>query len=210
MDYAGLQSAIADFLNRDDLTAAAPTFITLAEAQITRRLIKDGPVRQMLGVWAPTISTELTDLPDDFMGVKAIYLASLTCTYELNFVEPEKIAEFKTKFPSQSGDPQFYSIVGNQIQFWPWAGTGSYAASINYWQAIPALSDSNTTNWLLDLYPDAYLYTALIQSAPYLRDDSRLDVWGTLSTTILSDICETDKVARQAPHLGIPLLTNTP
>lgn len=209
MDYAALQSVISDFLNRTDLSAAVQTFITLAEPQMTRRLVKDGPVLQMLGTWSTTISAELTNLPSDFMGVKSLYLASTTSVYEINFVEPEKIAELKLKFPSQSGDPQFYSIVGSQIQFWPWSA-GSYAATILYWQALPALSNSATTNWLLTLHPDAYVYTALIQSAPYLKDDQRLETWGTLSATILSDICETDKVARQAPHLGIPLLTSTP
>lgn len=34
--YAELQTAIADFLNRDDLTATIPTFIDLAEANFQR------------------------------------------------------------------------------------------------------------------------------------------------------------------------------
>lgn len=36
--YTELKSAIADFLNRDDLETVAPTFIALAEADINRRL----------------------------------------------------------------------------------------------------------------------------------------------------------------------------
>lgn len=203
--YADLLSTIPDFLNRSDLTSIAPTFVTLAEAQINRRLIKDGPVRQMLGTWSPTIIAESTALPTDFMGVKSLYLASITTSAEIQFVEPDRIAELKIMFPSQAGDPQFYSIVGANIQFWPWNG-GSYAATIGYWQAIPALSVSNTTNWLLTLYPDAYLYTSLIQSAPYLRDDARLETWGTLSGTILADIIATDKVARFAPNIAPALL----
>ena len=35
-NYTGLKASIADFLNRDDLTAVIPDFITLAEAQINR------------------------------------------------------------------------------------------------------------------------------------------------------------------------------
>ena len=34
--YAELQTAIADFLIRDDLTSVIPTFITMAEAQLNR------------------------------------------------------------------------------------------------------------------------------------------------------------------------------
>ena len=36
--YATLQTAVADFLNRADLTATVPTFIALAEAGIDRDL----------------------------------------------------------------------------------------------------------------------------------------------------------------------------
>ena len=36
--YAELKTAIGDFLNRDDLTSVAPDFISLAEADINRRV----------------------------------------------------------------------------------------------------------------------------------------------------------------------------
>src|SRR6056300_1672468 len=35
-NYTNLQTTIADFLNRDDLTAVIPTFIQMAEAQMNR------------------------------------------------------------------------------------------------------------------------------------------------------------------------------
>ena len=37
-NYTQLKTAIADFLNRDDLTSAIPTFVSLAEADMNRRL----------------------------------------------------------------------------------------------------------------------------------------------------------------------------
>jgi hypothetical protein len=36
--YSALKTAVADFLNRDDLAATVPTFISLAEADISRQL----------------------------------------------------------------------------------------------------------------------------------------------------------------------------
>ena len=35
-NYTNLQSTIADYLNRDDLTSVIPVFIQLAEAQMNR------------------------------------------------------------------------------------------------------------------------------------------------------------------------------
>ena len=37
-NYSNLQSTVADFLNRSDLTSVIPVFIQLAEAQINRDL----------------------------------------------------------------------------------------------------------------------------------------------------------------------------
>jgi len=48
---------------------------------------------------------------------------------------------------------------------------------ITYFQKIPALTSTNTTNWLLDKYPDIYLYGTLCTAQAYLRDDERLAVW---------------------------------
>jgi hypothetical protein len=200
--YSGLQTTIGDFLNRADLTAIIPSFITLAEAQMSRRLASDGPVREMMGRSDATVNAEFIPVPADFMGVKGIVLTGSTLS--LDFVEPEIIAEYKAKYPSEVGDPRVFSIVGSEFQFWPWVTGGSYAAEISYWKRIPALTAIATTNWLLASHPDAYLYTSLIQSAPYLKDDERLTIWGTLATQILADLVTADKVARFAPHISVP------
>jgi len=54
---------------------------------------------------------------------------------------------------------------------------GSYTAQFWYKAGIAVLSDTNTTNWLLTNYPNLYLYAALLESAPYLRDDERILLW---------------------------------
>jgi len=46
-----------------------------------------------------------------------------------------------------------------------------------YRRRIPALSATTTTNWLLDLAPDAYLYGALVQAEAFLAEDDRLPMW---------------------------------
>lgn len=202
--YSELQTAIGSFLNREDMATIAPTFITMAEAQINRRLMKDGPVRQMMGRSDATIDAEYIAVPSDFLGAKAIYLSPNYLP--LDFVSPEEIVERKTLYPSETGDPQVFSVVGGQLQFWPWSGTGTFTGELTYWKTIPALTVSNTSNWLLAAYPDIYLYTSLIQSAPYLRDDARLTVWATLATAGLSDLTEADRQARSAPHLGVGIV----
>ena len=44
---------------------------------------------------------------------------------------------------------------------------------------LPPLATAGT-NWLLTAAPDLYLYGALVESAPYLKEDARLQTWGQL------------------------------
>jgi hypothetical protein len=77
------------------------------------------------------------------------------------------------------GPPTNYAITAGQIELLP-TPDDTYEASIVYYGRIPALSVSNTTNWLLTEAPDTYLYGSLVHAAPYLKDDQRLVIWESL------------------------------
>ena len=53
-----------------------------------------------------------------------------------------------------------------------------------------ALSDALPTNTVLDTAPDVYLYGALVESAPYLKDDERLPVWEQRFLSAISELQE--------------------
>lgn len=201
--YAGLQASVVDWLNRGDLTAQVPDFIAMATGQISDRLLKDGPVREMMGRSDATINAEFISVPSDFRGNRSIYLG--TNYLPLDFVDPEEIVKRKTLYVGQPGDPQCYSVVGAQFQFWPWNG-GTFSGEIAYWKAIPALSATATTNWLLVRRPDIYLTAALTNASPYLKDDDRLTVWGTMAATGISDLIGADKLARTSTNLGVHIV----
>ena len=203
--YAGLQASVADWLNRADLTAAVPDFIAMAEAQISRRLLMDGPVRMMMGRSDATIAAEFTDVPDDFMGARTITVNGADTAsglLQLQIATPDEINDLKAFHANQDGSPRRFAVVGTSLQFWPWNGTG-VAAELTYWQRIPALA-VNSSNWLLTLHPDAYLYGALLQAAPYLKDDARVTMWGEMFETILGDIIAADKIERSSAQIAMP------
>jgi len=203
--YAGLQASVADWLNRADLTAVVPDFIAMAEAQISRRLLMDGPVRMMMGRSDATITAEFTDVPNDFMGARTIYVSGADTAsglLQLQIATPDEINDLKAFHSGQDGTPRRFAVVGTSLQFWPWNGA-SVAAELTYWQRLPALAVSGG-NWLLSLHPDAYLYGALLQAAPYLKDDTRVAMWGEIFETILSDIIAADKIERSSAQIAMP------
>jgi hypothetical protein len=68
--FAGLKTTIADYLNRDDLTAIIPTFITLAEAKLNRKL----RVRQMLKRATASVDSQYFAYPADWLQAKEFQL----------------------------------------------------------------------------------------------------------------------------------------
>ena len=186
--FSALKTTIASFLNRSDLTSIIPDFITLCEAEMNRRL----RTRRMVGRADATVSaTEFMSLPDDFGGAKVVKLTTVTPEFILEYLEPGMAAELQGTTYTAAGQPKFYSLVGDSMEFLPVPDT-SYGIEMTYYKRIPALSDSNTSNWVLDDHPDAYLYGSLLQSAPYLMDDARITSWGTLFTQALADITRID------------------
>jgi hypothetical protein len=171
--YSELKSAIADWLLRDDLTTVIPTFIALAEAQFNRE-IRD---YRMVKRSTAQVDTEYFVPPADWLENVRFQLNTTPAT-TLDFVTPDQMSEEESRRGS-TGRPMYFTMIGSNFQIMP-IPDSTYDAELVYYSKIASLSDSNTTNWLLTDSPDIYLYGALMQAAPYLSDDQRIQVWGGL------------------------------
>jgi hypothetical protein len=177
-DYATLQSAIADWLLRADLTAQIPTFIQLAEAKMNR----DVRLRTVFsqGYSAVTTAAGVTQitLPADFHSVILLDITGDQATgpAPLEYLTLYEYRVNQRANANVTGMPRFYSIAVAQIILSP-VPDGEYALSLVYETKLPALSDSNPTNWMLEKDPDLYLYAALAESAPFLDQDERIATW---------------------------------
>lgn len=193
--YAGLKASIADWLNRSDLTAQIPDFITLAEGQMTRRFV--GRMRQ--GLPYPRRIMQRTDaaiasgdeyvpVPADFHGPIELVLQG-TPEIVVDYLDPTNFQQWKEANPYPGMAPVYYTVISCQLQLYPVADK-AYTAELTYLKRFEAANAAG--NWILTDYPDAYLYGALLQSAPYLKDDERATTWAALFTAAVDDICNAD------------------
>jgi hypothetical protein len=180
--YTELKTSIGDWLNRSDLTTAIPDFISLAEAQIERTL----RTRQMLTRTTLTVDSEFETIPADFLETRALKLTSTNPDTPMSFMTMDALDQESTKFTG-SGRPRFFGVVGTEFRFVP-TPDASYTAEIVYFANINKLSASVATNFILTSSSDIYLYGALLQAAPYLQDDARIQVWATLYERALNDL----------------------
>ncbi len=180
--YAELQSNVTDFLNRDDLDAKAPTFISLAESNLSRDIRHWRQEKRSTA----EIDTQYSAIPADFLEAVRFYITSGD-TRPLELISQAEMLDRKYHNLNTSGQPAYYAITAGEIEVYP-VPDGTYTAELYYMANLPALSDSNTSNWLLQYYPDAYLYGSLIHSAPYLKDDARLQIWAALYQSAIDGI----------------------
>ena len=195
--YANLQVEVADWLNRADLTAKIPVFVTMFEAGLNRKL----RVRQMLTRADATISSEYTALPSDFKALQNVQLTSTSPVKPLQYATNSDLLAQKRSHVTTS-TPTYYGIVGSTMQVIP-PPDQSYSAEILYWAAIPALATAvGGTNWLLTEHPDLYLFGTLMMAAPYLANDDRIATWAAAVNGIVEDMVVADERASKS---GTPL-----
>ena len=196
--YTELKASVADWLNRSDLTAAIPDFISLAEAQIERTL----RTRQMIVRANASFNVEFGATPADFLEVRSFKLSGTNPPTPLSFMTIDALDAESTKFTA-SGRPKFFGIVGGQFRLVP-TPDSNYATELTYYAKLSKLSASVASNFIFSASPDIYLYGALLQAAPYLQDDNRISVWATLYERALNDLQTADD---RASTSGGALLT---
>jgi len=194
-NYATLQSAIADYLNRADLTAQIQTFIQFAEADLNTRLRS----REMIVNATATSDGQFVALPPDWL--EAINMMIVGGQSPLRYITPD---EADTIIKAQTyTSTRFYSMTTGIIELVPPA-VNDITIDMVYYGKIPALSTANTTNWLLTKAPDVYLYGALTHAAPFLMDDQRM---GVFSQIYLARVQSLQDESQKALHSGSPLIS---
>lgn len=186
--YSELQTAVGDFLNRDDLTSIIPTFIDLCEADMNRRVRHWRMEKRSTA----TFDGQYEDLPNDFLSLIRLNIQTKN---QIELASMAEIIEKRRQYGNTAGQPTLYAITANQIELWP-TPDGSYTGELLYFGRIESLDATNVTNWILSYHPDAYLYGSLIHSAPYLKDDQRLPVWRQMYEEVLAGMAEDDRQFR--------------
>ena len=189
-NYGQLKTAIADLINRGDLTTVIPDFITMLEETVNRETKLRN--RRMETTATLTFTGDTAPLPNDFLEVRtAVYLSSPRV--RLEYMSP---SQFETTYTTDSGGQSInFTIEGNNFRAGP---TPDITAGVrlNYYQRVPALTADGDTNWVLTYHPSIYLYGSAMHSAPYLGEDPRLQTWIGLYDRAVAEISNDDTRAR--------------
>ena len=189
--YAELQTAVANWLDRDDLTDRIPEFIALAEAKMNRNL----RISLMENVSTAIImagGTRDYSLPTGFTGMKEFHLTTSPIT-PLSYITPEMMNRMWAG--SNTGRPQAFTLFSDagtrKIRVGP-SPDSDYTTSMLFLKKIDNLSVSNPTETMLTENPDIYLYGALLEAEPFLMNDARVQLWGSMLQQVAKDLQDRD------------------
>jgi len=204
--YATLQTAVANWLDRSDLTDRIPEFIALAEARMNRTL----RLSMMLNVDETTLGGAATlvagtrdyALPSGYLQMVDFHLRTSPIT-TLSYLTPENMNRMWAG--SQGGKPLAYTIFADnstgtpikKVRLGP-SPASAYDYSIMFYKKIDALSVANTTEQMLTDNPDIYLYGALLEAEPFLMNDQRVQLWATAFQESVRALQEQDNKDRHS------------
>lgn len=154
--YSELQTAVATWLNRTDLSSVIPDFVALAGSDIR----SDVSVQAMEALVAGTLTGETLAHPTRLTQARRLVVAD----YPLDYVTPESYQDLQR---AQSTARVFTSI-GQSLYILN--GTNGDAYSLLYRAAFAPFSAGSDTNWLLANAPDVYLFAACKHGAIYMKD----------------------------------------
>lgn len=183
MNFNTLIANLQSYLERGSSTvdptvyAQLPFLINAAERDIAKRLKILGflvPVNSVLVPGQPAYQK-----PSGWRQTVSMNYGAGTDSNVRTPILPRAYEYCRNYWPddSQTAPPEYYAdydyydwlISPTPDQAYPW--------EILYYQQPPLLDNVNTTNWLTNEAPMTLLYRALLECTPYLKDDSRIQVW---------------------------------
>ena len=196
--YSELKTAVANWMNRDDLTDRIPEFIALAEARFNRIL----RVSAMEGLYtADTVKAQRNyNLPPRYLQMRSLRL-NRDPLVVLTYLSPEMMD--RVWAGSAVGIPKAYTIKANDIFLGP-APSSVYEMEMDYFRKVDALSTSTATNWVIINAPDVYLYGSLLEAEPFIMNDQRTALWSAAFYKAIEDIqLQNDKDSHSGSEMRV-------
>lgn len=208
-NYTELVQAIQNYMfDRSDLLDFAPEFIAQAEQVFNYGTEDIDPlrVRDMEEVTSLSPTSNVYTLPDDYLQYRNVTEES-SPRRPLDYIDPKGVDQV---YPLRiSGFSNHFTIIGDSLYTYP---LSTNDVELSYYRTIPALTDSNTTNWLMTKAPGVYLRTCLMFAADFMKGpgaDTEVTKQAQMAKALIGGLNRSNMMANYA-RAGLTLRGNTP
>lgn len=190
LTYTSLLETVRQYLERGDINDVdvydrLPQLIAFAEKRIAKEIKPQGFERYLVSTMQAGVSVyQKPDLWRETRSIRYGINATSTATGFNTRVElfPRSYEYCRQYWPDPSVSsadepPRFYADYGyNNILIVPTPAI-AYPYEWAIWQLLQPLDTTNQTNWLTQYAPEVITYAVLLEAQPFLKNDSRIQVW---------------------------------
>jgi hypothetical protein len=197
MNFGQLKTAVADYVNRGDVTPASSlmtTWLELAEQRIyngTNRI----PGLRLSGMLT-TVAAQPLDaaLPTNLLSIERVSVMRNGRKVPLEF----RVSDWLSPLEGAAGLVMYYTVRGGRIVVG--ASSPITAELLYYARPVTPVADAST-NVVLDTLPAVYLWAMVMEAAAWLRDSELL----ATATPLWADAMEAARNADDAARFSGPL-----
>ena len=167
--YAELKQNIKDFMEDDgtEFSNEIDKFIDLAELRISRDVITPEFKRKVTSAF--TANDPFLTMPTDLVTLEHLQVINSNVRTLLLLKSDEFITEYWPNRTS-TGVPKYYTYFDTSTIYVAPTPSSNLSLELSYKRRLPALSDSNTSNWTSINAADALLYACLIEASVFNRN----------------------------------------
>ena len=191
MTYDSLVSDVSSYLERTDTATLEkiPTFIMLAEQIIASQIKFLGNLTPMQSTMTATQS--VIDKPARWHKTVSMNVVVDGKRQPVLLRKYEYLREYWPD-ATQTAVPAYYADY--DYTHWLVAPTPAqnFVFEVLYYERVQPLDSSNQTNWFTTYAPQALLYGSLMQAMPFLKNDSRMQMWQANYDAIMQTLKQED------------------
>jgi hypothetical protein len=176
--WSDIQSDVAGYMARDDLTEPIIKSIARFEDHINRVLL----TRPQGARTDLTPVAGVATLPPDYLSMRSVTWTGAS-PGGLDFVTPDYFRRVYTT--ANSDAPSIYTIEGELLYI---DSTSEEPLALSYNQKVPNLNESVSTNWLSQAHADLYIFGALFEINAYTQDMEAAIAWKSRRDEIVREL----------------------
>lgn len=195
-DYASLKTTVLDWSARGDVAGILDDVIRFTTDYLNfgGSDAADEPLRcrEMEAVTSLTPTSGICTLPTDYLMYRRV-VESASTRRELTYITPDQA---EVLYPSRLGGlGTNFSIIGSSLYTFPLV---SNDVELTYYQTIPNLDSTTTTNWLITKAPQVYFRGCLMFIADYVRNNEELAKQAVALRGLVSGLNSSNMLANYA------------
>jgi len=185
-NYTNIKAAIADWLDRSDLTTQIADFMTMAE----NRIYRDLRIRAMETALSATTSSGVISVPTGYLEMKYMYID----TSPTQGLQRKDLSFIYENYPTRSADgkPEFYAREAGNFIFGPFPDSDYAIKGVFYKKLDVLAATTNETNFITDDIPQALLFGSLVEAEPFIQNDERVPLWESKYQAIIKQAQDQD------------------